>query len=152
VKKMASGDISTLHYYVKSIGGKYRQANFLRVFHIPDSVTSHADRNLIKSLLELEMCVALRTLPQGELVQWLPPGDREVKFPSVHLNVANPLLQGSCASASGRQSSRVLLLDSADPEVRHWPDVRNRQLASKPIQNTAKSPYVPLAAYAPIFN
>jgi hypothetical protein len=152
VKKMASGDISTLHYYVKSIGGKYRQANFLRVFHIPDSVMSHADRNLIKSLLELEMCVALRTLPQGELVQWLPPGDREVKFPSVHLNVANPLLQGSCANASGRQSSRLLLLDSADPEVRRWPDVRNRQLASKPVQNTAKSPYVPLAAYAPIFN
>jgi len=144
--------MSTLHYYVKSIGGKYRQANFLRAFHIPDSVTSREDRNLIKSLLELEMCVALRTLPQGELVQWLPPGDREVKFPSVHLNIANPLVQGSFTSASARQSSRNLLLDSADPEVRHWPDVRNRQLGSKPEQRTATSPHVSLAAYAPIFN
>ena len=101
---MASGDISTLHYYVKSIGGKYRQANFLRAFHIPDSVTSHADRNLIKTLLELEMCVALRTLPQGELIQWLPPGDREVKFPSVHLNIANPPAQGSFISADNGRS------------------------------------------------
>jgi len=66
VTKMARGDMSTLHYYVKSIGGKYRQANFLRAIHIPDSVTSHADR---KSLLELKMCVALRTLPQEEVVQ-----------------------------------------------------------------------------------
>jgi hypothetical protein len=149
---MAKDDVSTLHYYVKSIGGKYRQANFLRVFKIPDSVTSHADRNLIKNLLELEMCVALRTLPKGELVQWLPPGDREVKFPSVHLNIANPLFQDSFASANARQSSRDLLLDSADPEVRHWPYIRKKQLASEPKQSGTKFPYLPLAAYAPIFN
>ena len=126
---MASGDMSTLHYYVKSIGGKYRQANFLRAFHIPDSVTSHVDRELIKNFLELEMCVALRTLPQGELVQWLPPRDPEVKFPSVHLNIVNPLVQNSFASASARQNSRDLVLDSADPEVHQWLEVRNRQLA-----------------------
>lgn len=66
VTKMARGDMSTLHYYVKSTGGKYRQANFLWAFHIPDSVTNHADR---KSLLELETCVALRTPLQEEVVQ-----------------------------------------------------------------------------------
>jgi hypothetical protein len=149
---MAKGDMSTLHYHVKKIGGKYRQANFLRTFHIPHSDSSQADRNLLKNLLELQMCVALRTLPQRELVQWLPSKDREVEFPSVHLNIANPLVQSSFASASARQSSRDLLLDSADPEVRQWPEVRNRQLASKPEQSATRFPYVPIADYAPIFN
>jgi hypothetical protein len=88
VTKMAKGDKSTLHYYVKWIGGKYRQTNFLRTFSIPHSDSSQTDRDLVKNLLELLMCVALRTLPQTELVQWLPLEDREVKFPSVHLNVA----------------------------------------------------------------
>jgi hypothetical protein len=110
--------MSTLHYYVRKIGGKYRQANFLRTFHIPHSDLSQADRNLIKNLLELQMCVALHTLPQRELVKWLPSRDCEVKFPSVHLNIANPLVQNSFSSTSARQSSRDLLLDSADPEVR----------------------------------
>jgi hypothetical protein len=61
--------MSTLHYYVRKIGGKYRQTNFLRTFHIPHSDLSQADRNLIKNLLELQIYVALRTLPQRELVQ-----------------------------------------------------------------------------------
>jgi hypothetical protein len=89
------------------------------------------------------------------LHQWLPSGDREVKFPSVHLNIANPLVQGSFASASARQSSRFLLPDSVDPEVRRWPDIRNKQIAKiarQPEQNTIRFPYVPLADYAPIFN
>jgi len=149
---MTKGDMSTLHYYVKKIGGKYRQANFLRTFHIPHSDRSQADRNLVKNLLELEMCVALGTLPQRELMQWLPSGDRKVQFPSVHLNIANPLVQGSFTSASARQISRNLVLDSADPEVRRWPEVRNRQLARKPGQSATRFPYVPLADYAPIFN
>lgn len=65
VMNMASGNMSTLHYYVKSIGGIYRKANLLRTFYIQDS-RSQEDRDLIKNLLELEMCVALRTLPQKE--------------------------------------------------------------------------------------
>jgi hypothetical protein len=117
VMKMASGDISTLHYYVKSMGGTYREANFLHNFHLQFSKRSQEDRDLLKNLLELEMCVALRTLPQKELTQWLPPGSPAIKFPSVHLNIANPLIQGSINSESGRQYSRNLLLDSADPEV-----------------------------------
>jgi hypothetical protein len=149
---MASGNMSTLHYYVKAIGGMYREANFLRVFHVPDSDTNQEDRNLVKTLLELEMCVALRTLPQEEVVQWLPQGDLDVKFPSVHLNVANPLVQGSFISADARQCSRSILLDSVDPEVRQWPSIRDRQLAAKPARSKDFVPSVPLSAYAPIFD
>jgi hypothetical protein len=150
VTMMASGNVSTLHYYVKSLGGTHREPNFLRTFRIFNSDSNQLDRELVKNLLEFEMCVALRTLPQKELVQWLPHGEREVEFPSVHLNVANPLAQGSFVSTSARQNSRSLLLDSADPEVRQWPNVRSKELASKPRQRAAIVPYVPLAAYATI--
>lgn len=149
---MASGDVSTLHYYVKSLGGEQREPNFLRTFRISNPDLNQFDRDLVKNLLELEMCVALRTLPQKELVQWLPHGETEVKFPSVHLNVANPLIQGAFPSASLRQISRSLLLNSADPEVRQWPNTRSKQLASEPRQTVGIVPYVPLAAYATIFN
>ena len=130
----------------------YREANFLRAFHAPDSDTNQEDRNLVKTLLELEMCVALRTLPQEEVVQWLPQGDLEVKFPSVHLNIANSLVQGSFISTDARQCSRSILLDSVDPEVRQWPSIRDRQLAAKPARSNDFVPSVPLSAYAPIFD
>jgi hypothetical protein len=152
VSMMTSGNVSTLHYYVKPLGGTHREPNFLRTFRIFNSGSNQFDRELVKNLLELEMCVALRTLPQKELVQWLPHREREVKFPSVHLNVANPLVQGSFIGATVKQNSRSLLDDSADPEVRQWPNVRSKQLASKPRQSAAIVPYVPIAAYATIFN
>jgi hypothetical protein len=151
VINMASGDMSTLHYYMKSIGGIYRKANFLRTFYIQDSKRSQQDRTLIKNHLEFEICVALLTLPQKELMQWLPLGSPAIKFPSVHLNVANPLIQGSFNNTSARQYSRNLLLDSADPEVRQWPNVRGSQIAAlRP--KTVIVPYVRIADYAPIFN
>jgi hypothetical protein len=130
----------------------YREANFLRTFHISDSDINQEDRNLVKALIELEMCVALRTLPQEEVVQWLPQGDLEVKLPSVHLNIANPLAQDSFISAEARQCSHSLLLDSVDPEVRQWPSIRDSQLAGKPAQRKDFVPSIPLSAYAPIFN
>ena len=46
---MTNGAITTLHYYVKSVGGKYRQANFLRVFCLPASDLSREDRDLLKN-------------------------------------------------------------------------------------------------------
>jgi hypothetical protein len=150
---MASGDASSLHYYVKSIGGKYREANFLRAFRIPDSVTNQEDRKLLKNLLELEMCLALRTLPYQTLMQWLPPGSPEVKFPSVHLNIANPLDTGMFQSASGRQNSRNLLLGSVDPEVRRWPVVRAEQFKGKQDRNSTWTEcYPPRAAYVSKFD
>jgi hypothetical protein len=132
---MASSHASSLHYYVKAIGGEYREPNFLRTFRIPDSLSNQKDRDLLKNLLELEMCLALQTLPRQALMQWLPHGSAEVKFPSVHLNIANPLVTGGFNSASARQNSRNLFLDSADPEVRGWPIGRTRQLVDKQDRN-----------------
>jgi hypothetical protein len=41
IEKMESGDESTLHYYVKSKGGRHRQANFIRIFHFDRRPDTH---------------------------------------------------------------------------------------------------------------
>ena len=56
VIQIASGNISTLHYYVKSIGGTYREANFLRIFHIQYSKRDQEDRNLLLDSADPEVC------------------------------------------------------------------------------------------------
>ena len=151
---MESGDESTLHYYVKSKGGRHRQANFIRIFHFDRRPDTHIDqdrRNVLKNILELSMCAAFQTLPKEELLQWLPHGSADIRYRTVHLNVLNPLLQDSFINEHLRRTTRSKLTLSMDPEVRQWPLVRANQLSRKKL----KSPYIPpprLSDYEPALN
>jgi hypothetical protein len=110
---------------VKSLGGKYCQANFLRAFQLKSDLDANQeDPNLLKCLLELEVCVALRTLPQKEFIRWLPSDSLKIQYPSVYLNIGNLLIQSIFSSDSARRASHDLLLESVDPEVRQWLNVR----------------------------
>jgi len=154
IEKMKSGDKSTLHYYVKSKGGRHRQANFIRIFHFDRRPDMHIDqdgRNVVKNILELSMCAAFQTLPKEELLQWLPRGSAGIRYRTVHLNVLNPLLQDSFINEHLRHTTRSKLTLSMDPEVRQWPLVRANQLSRK----KPKSPYIPpprLSDYEPALN
>lgn len=63
IEKMESGDESTLHYYVKSKGGRHRQANFIRIFHFDCHPDTHIDQDGTKCAQKHSRAVDVRSFP-----------------------------------------------------------------------------------------
>ena len=145
---MLYGDVSTLLYYIHALGGGHRKPNSVRFFCIAGDSTEidgsvRHDTLLKMNMLEMTMALAFNSLPRAILEKYLPPNLISSKHPTIHLNVATPLLQLEGHDHAARAGARGKMLSSADPEVRSWTSFRNDFLSGRE-SSTAHSAAPPL--------
>lgn len=95
--------------------------------------------SLALNILEMTMALAFRSLPQAVLQKYLPPELILGKHPTIHLNVAEPLLQTAVLGQIARERVRAAVLSSVDPQIRNWPDFRRRNFP-KQKSRTVRTP------------
>lgn len=95
--------------------------------------------SLALNILEMTMALAFRSLPQAVLQKYLPPELILGKHPTIHLNVAEPLLQTAVLGQIARECVRAAVLSSVDPQIRNWPDFRRRNFP-KQKSRTVRTP------------
>ncbi len=145
---MLYGDVSTLQYYIHALGGGHRKPNFLRLFHIEEDDITEVDERvqrdtLLKmNMLEKTMALAFNSLPRATLERFLPP-NLITSRPTIHLNVAIPLLQIKGPDFLARAHARGQLSSSADLQVRSWSLFR-RECLSGHERDTASVEASPL--------
>jgi len=101
IQAFINGDESTLHYHIYQLGQGHRSFHFIRTFSFnPDSSMEYDKYFLFLNVLEMVMCLSFQTLPYSTIIKFLPfECVEEVKFHSIHLNIAPPLLQGQTVTA-----------------------------------------------------
>ena len=121
---------STLHYFIFALASNHRQPNFIRLSSWTRPCMSdldHRRRTLILSITELALGLAFRALPITQQEEWLPLEYKGFVSESLGLMVACPMDQWSASSHQKRKSLRSTLLTSKDPEIRSWPEERDKQ-------------------------
>ncbi|KAL8767343.1 MAG: hypothetical protein Q9209_006106, partial [Squamulea sp. 1 TL-2023] len=133
-KEIYSGSVKSLHYYICALGNGHRTPNFIRLFTLTESkateisISNEHDMLLLLNLLETINAVGFRSLPKGLLARFLPTQILGPRYASIHFNVANPLDQGTPYSERKRLISRTTVQDSADLEIRNWPQFRKQDI------------------------
>ena len=87
------------------------------------------------NMLEMTMALAFHSLPQAVLEKYLPSHLIPTKHPTIHLNVAIPLLQTAGLNRLARDAARAGVSSSADPQVRSWTAFRNKHLSNQKSRN-----------------
>ncbi len=134
-RAMLYGDVSTLQYYIHTLGGGYRKPNFLRLTHIEEDDITEVDERVQRdsflkvNMLEMTMALAFNSLPRATLERYLPLNLITSYYPTIHLNVAIPLLQVKDLDFSARAHARGQMSSWADPQVRSWSLFRNEYLS-----------------------
>ena len=83
------------------------------------------------NMLEMTMALAFNSLPRAILERFLPLNLITSRHPTIHLNVATPLLQTKGLGLLARADARGQMSSSADAQVRSWSTFRSEYLSSQ---------------------
>ncbi|KAL7946634.1 hypothetical protein V8C42DRAFT_292343 [Trichoderma barbatum] len=132
MQSILQGSYETLHYFILWLGNGHRSANFIKLWEFPASQIFDEWYQIQSNLLEAIFCKALFT-HHGALEPTTPGTDNiDSTCHSYGSNIMTPLLQGRMLPTMMRLRSNAAVVNSPDPQIRHWASFRPAQKKSQP--------------------